>query len=204
MSGRPRKHGWLIWEWFPRWDDNGLTHWWSQERCASCTRSQYGSFAKREGHARAQLQKTRLWCCRTPLHVCDCRGQTLNESMSESISDILFPRKRAFLFVCPVAFHGMKINNFTRPYQNSPDRKLTTQRILVCYHAVWDLIVFKNHNVVSFRTIRRNEMCMEQLENDWVCSFCLTFGLLVFSSVNTEMKWIAKVKKGKNQALEKT
>lgn len=131
MSGRPRKHGWLIWEWFPRWDDNGLTHWWSQERCASCTRSQYGSFAKREGHARAQLQKTRLWCCRTPLHVCDCRGQTLNESMSESISGILFPRKRMFLFVCPVAFHGMKINNFTRPYQNSPDRKLTTQRILV-------------------------------------------------------------------------
>lgn len=98
MSGRPRKHGWFIWEWFPRWDDNGLTHWWSQERCASCTRSQYGSFAKREGHARAQLQKTRLWCCRTPLHVCDCRGQTLNELMFESISGNFISKKTCVSF----------------------------------------------------------------------------------------------------------
>lgn len=62
------------------------------------------------------------------VHVCVCRGQTLNESMSGSISAISFQRKRVFLIVCPVAFHGIKFNHFTLPYRNNPDRKLTVLR----------------------------------------------------------------------------
>lgn len=105
-----------------------------------------------------------------------------------SISGIPFPRKRVFLIVCPVAFHGMKFNHFTWPYHNSPDRKLTTQRILCspCYHVECDLIVFKSHNAFSFRIIRREEMHVEQRENDQVCSF------LSWSRIRKIKKWLVK------------